>query len=208
MLMRSMRPALIVLFAGLALPSVQAQSQPQPQPQAAALRSPQDFASITDRSDRSRALFAEIGKVLQSPRCQNCHPRTDSPTQGGDMHLHTPPITRGRDDHGALGMRCTNCHQAANYEASHVPGNPKWGVAPIEMAWNGKSLGDICEQIKDPARNGHRTLAQVHEHMGRDDLVGWAWHPGGGRTPAPGTQKQLDALLAEWIGTGAACPAK
>ena len=56
--------------------------------------------------------------------------------------------------------------------------------------------------------DGHRTLAQIHEHMGRDDLVGWAWHPGGGRTPAQGTQTQLDALLAEWIGTGAACPAK
>jgi len=75
------------------------------------------------------------------------------------------------------------------------------------MAWQGKSLGAICEQIKDPARNGNRSLAQIHEHMAKDALVGWGWHPGGTRTPAPGTQAQFGALVAEWIRTGAACPA-
>ena len=74
------------------------------------------------------------------------------------------------------------------------------------MAWQGKSLAQICAQIKDPARNGNRSLAQIHEHIATDTLVGWAWAPGFGRTSAPGTQQQVGALLDAWIKTGAACP--
>jgi hypothetical protein len=36
------------------------------------------------------------------------------------------------------------------FVASGVPGNPKWALAPAEMAWRGKSLGEICRQIQDP----------------------------------------------------------
>jgi len=173
---------------------------------AAGLRSPKDFASIADRTERSRALFAEAGKVIESPRCQNCHPAGNRPSQGEDMHPHLPMVVRGPDDHGVPALRCTTCHQAANYEPAGVPGHAHWGVAPLSMAWQGKSLGEICEQIKDPARNGKRTLAQIREHMGHDSLVGWAWHPGGARTPAPGTQAQFGALIDAWVATGAACP--
>jgi hypothetical protein len=42
--------------------------------------------------------------------------------------------------------------------------------------------------------------------MSHDSLVGWAWSPGAGRTPAPGTQAQLAALLDAWVATGASCP--
>jgi hypothetical protein len=74
------------------------------------------------------------------------------------------------------------------------------------MAWQGKSIAEICTQIKDPARNGDRTLAKIHEHIADDTLVGWAWHPGPGRKPAPGTQRRAGELIAAWIDTGAACP--
>jgi len=67
-------------------------------------------------------------------------------------------------------------------------------------------VGQICEQIKDPKRNGGKTLAAIHEHMAHDSLVGWAWMPGGNREPAPGTQAQLGALIGAWIQSGAACP--
>jgi hypothetical protein len=36
--------------------------------------------------------------------------------------------------------------------------------------------------------------------------VGWAWAPGFGRSPAPGTQKEAGALVEAWVKTGAACP--
>jgi hypothetical protein len=42
----------------------------------------------------------------------------------------------------------------------------------------------------------------VH-HIGTDTLVGWAWAPGFGRRPAPGTQKQAGALVEAWVQTGA-----
>ena len=43
-------------------------------------------------------------------------------------------------------------------------------------------------------------------HMASDTLVGWAWTPGFGREPAPGSQKELGALIEAWINTGAECP--
>jgi hypothetical protein len=175
--------------------------------QSTLLKSPRDFAGIADTVERSQALFAEAGKVIQSPRCQNCHPVGQRPTQGDDMHPHLPLVVRGADDQGAIAMRCATCHQIANFAPAGVPGAPKWHVAPVAMAWQGKSLGQICEQIKDPARNGKRTLAQIHDHMAHDQLVGWGWHPGGSRAPAPGTQAQFGELIAAWIQTGAACPA-
>ena len=75
------------------------------------------------------------------------------------------------------------------------------------MAWAGKPLGAICEQIKDPKRNGGKPIKQIVEHMAEDTLVGWGWAPGGSREPAPGTQKEFGELIRAWAGTGAACPA-
>ena len=173
---------------------------------AADLKSPDSFSGIADKSERSRALFVEAGKVIQHPRCLNCHPIGERPTQGADLHPHSPLVVRGGDDKGAVGMRCTTCHQVANYEPSGVPGHPLWHVAPIEMAWQQRTLGQICEQIKDPRRNGGKSLAQIQEHMAHDSLVGWGWRPGSAREPAPGTQEQLGALIAAWIDSGAACP--
>ena len=36
-------------------------------------------------------------------------------------------------------------------------------------------------------------------------MVGWAWAPGYGRQPAPGTQKLAGALVEAWVNTGSAC---
>jgi hypothetical protein len=93
---------------------------------------------------------------------------------------------------------------AASYQS--IPGHPRWSLAPIEMAWEGKTPGEICRQIKDPTRNGGRDLALLHEHMAKDDLVAWGWRPGTGRQPAPGSQEQFGAIVQAWIDTGAECP--
>src|SRR5580765_4178114 len=129
------------------------------------LRAPETFSSITNPAERSRALFVEAGRVLQHPRCMNCHPVGERPTQGADLHPHSPLVVRGADDKGAVGMRCTTCHQADNFEPSGTPGHPLWHVAPISMAWQQRSLAQICEQIKDPGKNGGKTLAQIQEHL-------------------------------------------
>jgi hypothetical protein len=172
-----------------------------------ALASPESFASIGDTEKRSAAIFTELGKVLTHPRCTNCHPAGDRPHQGDNARLHQPPVTRGADGHGLETMRCNSCHQKANFEPGRMPGHPDWHLAPREMAWEGKTIGEICEQIRDPARNGGRKVEDLIDHIGRDTLVGWAWHPGFGRSPAPGTQEQAGALVEAWVKTGAACPA-
>jgi hypothetical protein len=87
-----------------------------------------------------------------------------------------------------------------------VPGAPKWALAPAEMAWEGKSLAHICAQLKDPKRNGGKTLTQIVEHTAHDPLVAWGWSPGADRQPAPGTQQQFGALVQAWMDTGAHCP--
>lgn len=89
-----------------------------------------------------------------------------------------------------------------------MPGHPEWHLAPREMAWEGKTLGQICNQIKDREHNGNRSLDDIVHHIGTDTLVGWAWAPGTGRQSAPGTQQQAGALAAAWVNTGAACPAQ
>ncbi len=175
--------ALVALLAGT--PTTGAVSEP-----AASLATPESFASIADPAARSAAMFVELGKVLTDPRCR----------------LHQPPVERGADGHGLPAMRCSICHQQANFDPAGVPGHPEWQLAPREMAWEGKTLADICAQIKDPKRNGGRSLEALVHHIGTDTLVGWAWAPGFGRKPAPGTQQEAGALAEAWVKTGAVCP--
>jgi hypothetical protein len=169
------------------------------------------FADIADPAARSVALFTEAGRVITHPRCTNCHPPDDKPRQGLDQRTHIPLVSGGERGHGVAGLPCNSCHQAANMPIAgatekSVPGHPKWALAPIQMAWIGKSLGQICEQIKDPKRNGNHTLAEIHHHMAEDSLVGWGWNPGPGFEPVPGTQKEFGELIKAWIDTGARCP--
>jgi hypothetical protein len=170
------------------------------------LRSAASFETIADPEMRSIALFEEAGRVIQHPRCLNCHPRTDRPTQTDAMRPHMPLVTRGAEGGGAPTLLCTTCHQAENFDPSGVPGNAKWRLAPIEMAWQGKTLGEICRQLLDPARS-HMTQEELLHHMANDELVGWAWHPGANRKPVPGTQAEFGALIKAWLESGAKCPA-
>jgi hypothetical protein len=209
--MPTMRPSLFIcaLLAAASLQGGAARSQA-----ANELRSPAAFANISDPAERSRALFAEAAKVLTSPRCMNCHPGGDHPLQGDDHHPHQPPVQRGADGAGVPGTPCSACHTSRNVDlfpgavASYrsIPGHPRWQLARPEMAWEGKTIGDICRQLKDRSRNGGRDLAQIHEHVAKDDLVAYGWHPGTGRAPAPGTQELAGELIQAWIDSGAACP--
>jgi hypothetical protein len=174
------------------------------------LKSPSEFMSISNSRERSRAIFGEIGKLLTNPRCMNCHPAGDHPLQGNDQHEHMPSVWRGETGH--LATNCAGCHternvtlhEAASYQS--IPGHPRWGVAPLSMAWEGRSLGDICRQLKDVNLNGGRDLALLQEHIAKDDLVAWAWNPGEGREPAPGNQELAGQLVQAWIDSGAECP--
>lgn len=167
-------------------------------------------AEVSGRNARSIALFLEMGKVIRSPRCVNCHPRTDRPLQGETGKPHEPAVLRGPGGRGVAGLECTTCHGAGTVDFSNgagsIPGDPDWRLAPIEMAWEGGTLGDICRGMKDPKRNGGRTLQALVEHNAHDHLVGYGWHPGKGRPSAPGTQAVFGTLTQAWVDSGASCP--
>jgi hypothetical protein len=118
-------------------------------------------------------------------------------------------VKRGKDGHGVYGMRCDTCHQATNLAGEHMPpGNPKWALPPPEhkMVFIGRTPAQLCQQLKDPKQNGNRTLQQLYEHVAFDDLVGWGWNPGEGRSQPPLNRVDTSAQLKLWIEGGAACP--
>ncbi len=193
----------VVVISRVGLAAAPAARTPDP---GGELRAPESFAGIADRDERARALFQEASRVLLHPRCRNCHPDGDSPLQGDKGLLHDPPVARGADDRGVPGLLCESCHQDKNLELARVPGAPNWHLSPRSMAWAGRTLKSLCEQLKDPARNGSRTLLQIVEHSAHDPLIAWGWSPGALRTPAPGTQERFGALMAAWVKDGAACP--
>ena len=163
----------------------------------------------SSKADTSRAAFLRAWTVFDSPRCKNCHPAGDAPLQGDDSHVHAQNVKRGTDGHGVYGMRCQTCHQGANLPGANMPpGNPKWGLPPpqMKMVFVGRTSGELCRQLKDPKQNGGRSLAQILTHVSTDDLVGWGWNPGDGRTSPPLNRPDFVAAMQEWVNDGAACP--
>lgn len=157
----------------------------------------------------SAKAFLEIHKVFTSPRCQNCHPAGDAPLQGDDSHVHLQNVKRGKDGHGVSAMRCETCHQTTNLAGDHLPpGNPKWSLPSPEhkMVFVGRTPAELCRQLKDPKQTGGRSLQQLLEHVANDELVGWGWNPGDGRSLPPHTRPDTVAQMKLWIDGGAACP--
>lgn len=168
--------------------------------------------------DEARGLPAwqQVFEVFSHPRCANCHVEDDYPRWSGahygpEPRHHAFNVQRGVDGSGFgnTGLRCTACHFESNSSVLHgPPGAPHWHLAPVEMAWFGKSSAYICAQIKDPARNGGRTLDEVAEHVRSDELVAWGWTPGPGREAAPNSAESTFKALQEWSLAGAPCPAQ
>lgn len=166
-------------------------------------------SAVVKDSVGSVKAFMSVYKVLMSPRCMNCHPAGDQPLQGDDNHIHTMNVKRGVDGQGVYSMRCSNCHQAENDPGIHLPpGNPKWGLPPakMRMVFQGRTPRELAIQLLDPKQNGGRTKAQLIDHMANDGLVGWAWHPGEGRTLPPMTRAAFAAQVRLWIAKGAYAP--
>lgn len=167
------------------------------------------YPVVAKDSVGSVKAFMSVYKVLMSPRCMNCHPVGNAPLQGDDNHIHIMNVKRGVDGHGIYSMRCSNCHQAQNVPGLHMPpGNPKWALPPanMRMVFQGRTPRELALQLLDPKQNGGRTKAQLIDHMANDDLVGWGWHPGDGRTLPPLTRTAFAAQVRLWIAKGAYAP--
>lgn len=162
---------------------------------------PQDEAART-----SAAAFAEVARVLRHPRCLNCHPVDDRPRVGDEARVHPMNVQRGSGGRGRPGMRCATCHRDENQAVARVPGAPSWHLAPRSMGWVGLDDHDLAEALKDPARNGGRTLDELREHMAADPLVLWGWDPGPGREAIPVPHAAFVEELDAWIEGGAVSP--
>ena len=168
-------------------------------------------ASAQDPQAESDKLFADIHRVLTHPRCLNCHPKGDSPKQGLDAHVHSPPVARGPKDKGVAGLECPDCHQTKNYRASGVPGAPNWHLAPLSMGWEGLSQGELCRALLDKSKNGNKDLKAIVEHLARDELVAWGWAPGTdadgkAREPVPIPKPEFNRIVNDWAKLGSKCP--
>ncbi|HTN91175.1 MAG TPA: hypothetical protein VL242_46215 [Sorangium sp.] len=175
-------------------------SQAQPPSQAPASR------------EAGLAAFETVRGVLQHARCQNCHPAGDVPLQGDEGRLHNQYVLRGPTGHGMAGAECTTCHGPTNppnsFGMNVPPGVAKgWHMPPPEMkmVFVGVAPRALCEQVKDPARNGGKDMAALRVHL-EDPLVTWGWNPGAGRTPIPTPYAEFVAAWETWARAGAPCP--
>lgn len=156
--------------------------------------------------------FGTVYRVLQHPRCSNCHIPGDAPLQFDTGVPHAMGVSRGARGHGAAGFMCAACHGERNSPAAfgpHAPpGAPHWGLPPPErkMAWIGLSPADTCRRIRDRKFNGDRDLAALLKHVTEDKLVLWGWNPGGQRAPVPVPHDEFVAKFKQWTEAGAPCP--
>ncbi|WP_437580679.1 hypothetical protein [Sorangium sp. So ce887] len=121
-------------------------------------------------------------------------------------------VLRGPTGHGMPGAGCTTCHGPANppgsYGARVPPGvSNGWHMPPpdMPMVFVGVAPGALCEQIKDPARNGGKDMAALRVHLD-DPLVLWGWTPGFGRAPISTPRAEFITAWETWASTGAPCP--
>jgi hypothetical protein len=74
------------------------------------------------------------------------------------------------------------------------------------MVFEGRTPAELARQIKDPERNGGKTLDQILRHVAEDALVKWGWDPGDGRTKPPMTHADFVQAMRAWIDGGAPIP--
>jgi len=176
----------------------------------AAFAAPASTSTATTTAEGVDA-FKTVQKVLQHPRCQNCHIPGAAPLQFDEGRVHAMSIQRGADGKGAAGLSCSACHGAGNLPASygeHVPpGAPNWHLPPPDrkMVFIGLSAGDLCRGLKDKQHNGGKDIAALTEHVDHDPLVLWGWNPGLGRAPVSVAHDEFMAAFKTWADAGAPC---
>lgn len=167
--------------------------------------------------DRARGLeaWSRIYQVASHPRCSNCHvgdsgiPMWSGPSYG-KTRPHGMGIKTGDSRIGAEYLTCGTCHiksarpQAVPHAAPRANGD--WKLAPAGAGWFGRSSVWICEQLRDPARNGGMDYKKLAVHAGHDVILQWAWSPGPGREPAPYSIAEHMTDIHIWGAAGQPCP--
>ncbi len=178
-----------------------------------------EFPAGSVSRDDGLANWQMFYEVASHPRCANCHVGADNrPMWSGPSYGATRPhgmnIDAGESRIGAETLACATCHTtltAPKPDANKIPhAAPRvamaWALAPVEAEWFGKSSAYICNQLKDPERNGGRTIREVAVHLDHDLILHWAWNPGGTREPAPHSLQETMDFLIKWQAAGTPCP--
>ena len=166
------------------------------------------------KQDAGLEAWNRIYEVTSHPRCANCHVGADNrPMWSGPSYAKTRPhgmnINAGNSRIGIETLQCSTCH-AYREGVNDIPhGAPQvamnWQLPPVEAEWFGKTSDEICNQLRDPDRNGGRTMMELAEHLDHDLILHWAWAPGGGREAAPySLQEHIDDVLM-WGVAGFPC---
>ena len=163
--------------------------------------------------------WGRIFEVTSHPRCANCHTgESDRPMWSGPSYGKTRPhrmnIRAGESRIGAEFISCQTCHTTKDTDWENANTTPHaaprvamfWQLAPVEADWFGRTSVEICEQLRDPERNGGRDMMALAEHLDHDLILHWAWNPGGNREPAPySLQEHVNDILV-WGVAGMPCP--
>ena len=170
------------------------------------------------RADGLKA-WKRIEAVVTHPRCANCHVDAKAipiwtPAGESKPRVHGMNIHGGESRIGAEKLACQTCHVT-----SAMPNDPApaplhagidWQLAPVDFIWFDKSGAEICQQLRDPKRNGGRDAVGLLEHLRHDaSLNGFiprGWAPGAGRTTPPGTFEDHVKDVAVWGAAGQPCP--
>ena len=168
-------------------------------------------------TEEGLVAWARVYEVTSHPRCSNCHvgpsnvPMWSGPSYGR-TRLHGMNINAGESRIGAEAVLCSTCHAFREDNANNLPHMApqvamNWQLAPVEAEWFGKTSEEVCNQLRDPDRNGGRTLKELIDHLGHDLILHWAWSPGGGREPAPYSLEEHMNDLMIWGTAGFPCAA-
>lgn len=166
-------------------------------------------AIAASADDDALASFDIVYKVLQHPRCLNCHPDGQRPLQFDNRTPHTMNVVRGPEGRGVAAMQCVSCHGQANATFPHGPPGiaGEWRLAPLSMVFENESKRSLAERLLDPERS-HMTPDELIEHVEHDALVLWGWDPGPGRKPVPTPHAEFVRAFKHWINAGAPLPPK
>ncbi|MCT4557118.1 MAG: hypothetical protein N4A61_03555 [Pelagimonas sp.] len=178
---------------------------------------PPDEGSVSKA--QGLAAWARIYEVASHPRCANCHTgESDRPMWSGPSYgktrVHGMNIQAGESRMGVEYTACQTCHTTKAEDWDNANATPhtaprvtaSWQLAPVEADWFGRSSVEICEQLRDPERNGDRDMMELAEHLDHDVILHWAWAPGGTREPAPySLQEHVNDILT-WGIAGMPCP--
>ncbi len=205
-----MKPLSIAGVALLMLMAIAAGACGSPPAGGSAPRTPVLERKVT--REEALASFEIVRSVLQHPRCQNCHPGGDAPLQGDQGVVHAQNVLRGPEGKGMPGAECTTCHGPSNPPASygaHVPPGiaSGWRMPPPneKLVFVGLTASALCEQVKDPRRNGGKDADALNHHL-EDPLVAWGWSPGVGRAPVPVARPAFIEAWHQWQRGGFPCP--